>query len=145
MYQLKMLAVSVSTMLQINFLGKGYCCYILGLKNRDWDPVQYLGYCTVCNSININHRFNLTLINLTPRIRDPGDPRDSLLPFPSLFFSLHSSVCPNFRKKHSLSLLQSYPWCFSGTPMAKSPSLLLAIESHITTISSSFRYDPLLS
>ena len=32
--QLKMLVVSVSTMLQINFLGKGYCCYILGPKNR---------------------------------------------------------------------------------------------------------------
>ena len=34
MYQLKMLTASVSTMLQINFLGRGYCCYILGPKNR---------------------------------------------------------------------------------------------------------------
>ena len=45
----------------------------------DWDP---------CTSIHLDHLFNQTLINLTPHIRHPGDPHDSLLPFPSPFFCL---------------------------------------------------------
>ena len=48
--------------------------------------MQYLGYCKVCNSINLDRQFNLMLINLTPYIRHLGDLRDSLLPFHSLFF-----------------------------------------------------------
>ena len=80
----------------------------------------------VCNSININRQFNLTLINLALRIRHPGDPRDSLLPLPSLFFCLQFV---QISERNSLSLLPSYPWSFSGTPIAESPSLMLATES----------------
>ena len=70
----------------------------------------------MCNSININRRFNLTLINLTPRIRHPSDPRDSLFCL-SLLYSFVFSLS-KFQKE-TVSL----------TPIAESPSLLLATES----------------
>ena len=79
---------------------------VSGLRSR---------YCTVCNSININRQFNLTLINLTPRIKHPGDPRDSLLPFPSLFFCLQfvqiskrNSLSLSYRL--TLDLSPAHPW-----------------------------------
>ena len=61
--------------------------------------MQYPRYCTVCNSINLDCRFNLMVIKLTPHIRNVSDPHDSPFLFP--FSILLSSVCPNFRNTHT--------------------------------------------
>ena len=80
--------------------------------------MQYPRYCTVCNSINLDCRFNLMVIKLTPHIRNVSDLHDS---------HTHTHT-------HTLSLSLS----LSRAPMAKSPSLLLATKSHITTTGGAF-------
>ena len=42
----------------------------LKLSHVNWDPVQYRGYCTGCNSFNMSCWFNLTVIKLS-HINDP--------------------------------------------------------------------------
>ena len=72
----------------------------------DWDPVQYLGYCTVCNCSNLNHSLNLMLQISTHHLSHVSDP---CAPFN---FTL-LSIFQNFSLSLSLSFHQTYlgqPW-----------------------------------
>ena len=95
-----------------------------GLK--DWDPVQYLGYCTVCNWFNFSHSIDLMLKNWTTHL-DKSVIRVSShfsLLFQFLLSLLHAYPYSKISETLSLSssrtclrislscLKKSHQWCF---------------------------------
>ena len=70
------------------------------VRFTDWDPVQYLGYCTGCNSSNFSPWYNLTA-TLNWHFIDPCQKKIS-----SSFFPLLSRYT-KLKKKKKISLLVS--------------------------------------
>ena len=68
------------------------------VRFTDWDPVQYLGYCTGCNSSNFSPWYNLTA-TLNWHFIDPCQKKIS-----SSFFPLLSRYTKLKKKKKKKSL-----------------------------------------
>ena len=99
----------------------------MGYIETDWDPVQYLGYCTGCNSCNSSHRLNLMLRKLTCHMSKLAIRVLQISPI-SLLFSVFTSAAvytPNLNFRNSLSSLLS----LSSTRVFLSASLSLTLFS----------------
>ena len=120
-----------------------YCqniCYT-SIQLLDPYPVQYLGYCTVCNHFNLSSYFNLMDINMSHH-RATSSIRVTPLSPISLLFSQHPSASSNFKK---LSLCFSLPsdlslglHGYSQQPLSSAPPILVVVPVNFLFLSNRY-------
>ena len=98
-----------------------------GERKMDWDPIQYLGYCTVCNSTNLNPSFNLMTQNFdtSPSKKKTVSPL-KFFKARSLFILtwwvwVHNFIRSNFSLSYAAALLLAL--CLSFNPLSWQPQL----------------------